>query len=304
MVLKPQLLELAKKQYFPNSGKMGERPSHLLLAILQVRNNQIFLTDGITVVATKKQQYLNNKLQLVNNEKIELKDMEGFVCLFKNSQFEMFPGSSFERLDEKFLQFENNKNESKLSTSASFIKRSGVANLGSNKSINVETNVQLNNENDMNTSNKLSKRISKKKSPVCSTGFSQFKLNRKNPTKNYSCNLFLDFKSFSVVCPYGGYYLRGTLQMLMDNLSETQLIRIQQSWKLNKHIAKLTTGNDKHAPIIDISNILVRTIRKNSYDEDQGTATSTPPNSGLSRKFKRRNNKFKNKLQISQSQII
>lgn len=306
MVLKPQIQDLVKKQYFSRFGQLNKRPSHLLLTILHVRSNQVFLTDGILIVATKKQEFLHQKMKCDRNQNVNLKDMEGFVCLFKNSKFEIFEGNKFERLNEKFLNLPNKNKTKMINETINFEKQNGVSNLGvhpvEDADSNENQNLQIDQENDLNRSNnKLFKKI-------CKKGPKRDKVNKSKSNKSYSINLFFDFDKFNIVCPYGGYYLQGSLQMMMDSFSETQLLQLEQNYKLNKHISNFTKTTNNDTPIIDISNILngFTSRRKLSEVEEDGTTTSTPANENMTKPVKRKckRSKANQKLKHWNSQII
>ena len=281
MVLKPQILDLFKKQFLFEKGKIAGRESHLMLAVLHVRKNQLFLTDGIKVIATKKQKFISTKLKLEKDQKIKITEMQGFVCLFKNCRFELFEGNTFERLSDEILNHLEISDTQDEQTG--FEKSNNLSNLHSG---NHETN-------------KLIKDKKKKYSKFKNNKIIRLKNYKKSKEEDYVTNLFLDFDSFNIVCPFGGYFLRNNLQMFMDSLTEPQLVILNQNKKIDKYITKIKSGGVKDTTIIDISNILlVGFKRKMSEDIIDGTATSTPSNYKQSKNSKKKKRyKFKKKAQ-------
>ena len=312
MVLKPQLQELLSKQYLKIAWESKLKKSHLLLAVVWVTPTSLFLTDGILVIQTQIRMPLKKKLQLEPGYTIKLKELEGFVCLFENCKIQITNEKNIERPKEgelsKMFKKKDFREEAKrgecnsngLSKLQNFEKGEIVKRIDKFEMVNSTVIDLEDEENKKKEKKKVKKRISKKvnkkkskksilkkKKIVKNKKLSESNGNNNQKKKeiNVDINFRIGFDKFSVLSPYGKYFLSGKREMIIDSLSYEKINFFKRKFKLEKHIKKFNDPkNNNLVKVLDLGDIIgemnfqkisEKKGKLNSKD-DSTTRTSTP----------------------------
>lgn len=318
MVLKPQLQELLSKQFLKRPWESFAKTSDLLLAVAWATPHSLFLTDGILVVQTRLDLDLTSKFRSEPGFEVNVNDLEGFVCLFENCRIEIANGDLFERPKEGDLSKLFRKKDFRSEAKRGDCDESGKSKLHNleqgevdHKKVKFEvvnrTVIDLEDSSLANSSSKLKKRISKNKKSRKKLNGKQkkveeeklkkklFENNQNLKKEDYKAhpviNFYLDFKQFSIISPYGKYFLSGKREMMVDSLSYEKIQFFERKFKLEKHIKKMNDPtNDTFVPVLELGDLIeeincekVEEKKKDCSSNEVNTRTSTP--SGNSKDF-------------------
>ena len=269
MVLKHQLQDLLRKQFFNQSSYPFQKNPQLFLAIASVHKKRLILSDGIYIVSSSKEKKLKDKFVKGKEDIVEWEDLPGFVCLFKNCRFVLADRKSYKETDLNFKKFILNKKHNFVK----FEKKEEFTNLGSNLTIKEETyknveciNIESDSDGLQNSfNNKFKSNFFIKNKQIC---------HNKN-----NINVLLEFDSFEIVCPFGFSYLNLKNQtFLVDSLFDSQKQILIRNFFLEKHISKITKRKNTNDGFCNIGEILEDT-NLNFYEvEETTTCTSTSTN--------------------------
>ena len=298
MVLKPQLQELLSKQYLKRPWESRSKKTDLLLAVVWVSPTTLFLTDGILMIQTQKNMKLNKSFQKEKGFDLKLKDLEGFVCLFENCKINITNDKEFQRPKEGELAQMFRKKDFREEAKRGECNSNGQSKLRNfekgemvKRKIGFEmvnrTVIDLEDEDKMKKKiKKVRKRISKKnkKGKKQDNTKKHKKKSQKNPKVNQAINFRLGFDKFSVVSPYGKYFLSGKREMLIDSLSFEKLNFFQRKFKLEEHIKKMNNPENKTlVPVLELGDIIGKmnfekiSKQKEKFNaKEDRTRTSTP----------------------------
>jgi len=292
MVLKPQLQELLSKQYLKRPWEPRSKKSHLMLAVVWVSPSSLFLTDGILVIQTQTKMKLNKKFHKEEGFDLKLKDLEGFVCLFENCKIDITSDKKIARPKEGELAQMFRKKDFREEAKRGECDSNGLSKLRNfekgeitRRQVGFEmvnrTVIDLEKEEKPKTK-KIRKRIAKKARPKAkpqSSPSTQLK------NKEILINFRLGFDKFSIISPYGKYFLSKKSEMLTDSLSEEKKEFFKRKFLLEEHIKKINNPKDNSVvPVLELGDIIgqmhFRKISKQknkmSGKEDRTTRTSTP----------------------------
>ena len=138
MVLKPQLQDLLRKQFFPQRSVTSSRTQNLLLAVLYIDKTKMFLSDGIVIIQMNSSVDMKQLFCKDMKSIIGLEDLAGSVCLFEDCHIDAFIEQTIERLPSSKLFKSSRKKSGYKSNSGSFQEnncpgiqvQTGFSNLG------------------------------------------------------------------------------------------------------------------------------------------------------------------------------
>lgn len=334
MVLKPQLQELLSKQYLKRPWESFTKNSDLMLAVVWVTPDTLFLTDGILTIQTSHSLDLQAKFKTEKGFDVQLKDLEGFVCLFENCRIEITNGDLFQRPEEGELAGMFRKKNFREEAKRGDIDGKGktmMRNLEQGGWTKAEVKFDMVNRTVIDLENegkkkgkRITKRITKKKNKKAKAkktiekdNVSKSKSNviQKNEDLkvNPVINFYLNFDNFNIICPYGKYFLTGKREMMVDSLSYEKIQFFERKFKLEKHIKKMKDPkNNTFVPVLELGDIIdeihsnKRIPKKNNVKDEIRTTTSTPgedlkPNPKLvknSSKLRNRKRRSKRKRRV------
>ena len=290
MVLKPQLQELLSKQFLKRPWESISKNSNLLLAVVRVGPNSAFLSDGILTVQTSLGMDLGAKFQAEDGFDIQLKDLEGFVCLFENCRIEISSGDRFERPKQGGLADVFRKKDFRSEARRGDVGSTGHSILSNMEQVKGDRTGGFEVVNrtviDLEASTKgPTRRIKKKgksrRAKLDNKSMSSESSNQKKEAENSNpiINFYINFDSFNVICPLGKYFLSGKREMIVDSLSEERRKFFERKFKLEKHIKKMRDPkNNSLVPVLELGDIIeeIHGRKKTSSKDETRTTTSTP----------------------------
>jgi hypothetical protein len=273
-----------------------------MLAVVWVTPDTLFLTDGILTIQTSHELDLRTKFRTEDGFDVQLRDLEGFVCLFQNCRIQISNGDNFQRPEEGELAGMFRKKDFRQEAKKGSIEvkaKGAMSNLEQTRWAKVDPQDLLVNCTviDLEDSNKkkkkkedkrITRRITKKKKgrtqKQTSLDFDSKEIQKKEDSKvNPVINFYLTFDHFDIICPYGKYFLTGKREMMVDSLSYEKIQFFERKFKLERHIKKMKDPeNNTLVPVLELGDIIdeihcdKKRGKKNSVREETRTTTSTP----------------------------